>query len=90
MIRANIKGLSEILGYSESHTAKWLKEKTGMTFSQLLIKERVEKCAQLLTETDMQISDIIAMTGYKNEGFLRKEFVKRYGVSMLKFRKERE
>ena len=84
---ANINVLAKKLGYSKAYCGILIKSLTGKPFSELLQLKRCEKAAMLLTDTDYSISDIINNVGYENESFFRKKFLKAYGVSPLKYRK---
>ena len=84
---ANINELAKKLGYSKAYCGILIKSLTGKPFSELLQLKRCEKAAMLLTDTDYSISDIINNVGYENESFFRKKFLKAYGVSPLKYRK---
>ena len=84
---ASLSGLAVRLGYSASYTGRWLRENMHSTFSKLLLEARCRKTAEYLETTDMPVSDIIELAGYRNESFLRKAFLKEYGCTPMEYRK---
>ena len=60
----------------------------GGLFSVLLEDKRCERAAQLLTETELPIEEIIYRVGYANESFFRRLFRSRYQKSPLEYRKK--
>ncbi len=84
---ANLPELSNILGYSKTYTATWVKKHFGSTFTELLQQNRSETAAQLLRSTDLSIEEIIKLCGYENATFFRKVFKGRYMKSPLEYRK---
>lgn len=86
---ATLTALSELLGYSPSHTGKIIKALTGKTFTELLHSRRVKKAAKLLSETSLGISAIISTVGYNNESYFRRIFKEKLGKNPLEFRKSK-
>jgi len=84
-----LKKLAQVLGYSINYTSNWLKSNMGQSFTAQLQAKKCAVAAQLLTETDLSVSEIIQKVGYKNESFFREIFHKHYGCTPLKYRKRR-
>lgn len=84
---ANIKELSELLGYSRAYTSNWVRRSLGMTFSEAVQRERCACAAKLLKETELSIQEIINECGYENESFFRKIFRNEFGKSPLEYRR---
>lgn len=63
--QAQLKDIAGQMGYSARHLERLLREEAGCTFSGLLQRLRMEKAAQLLTETDDTIELITEKTGYQ-------------------------
>ena len=85
---ANIKELSEVLGYSAIYTGNLVKRLTGTPFSKIVLSKRCKMAADMLLNTDLSIHEIINMVGYENESFFRKAFKKKYGITLLAYRKK--
>lgn len=85
---ANLTELSGILGYSAIYTGNFVKRLTGMPFSKIVLSKRCKMAADMLLNTDLSIHEIINMVGYENESFFRKAFKKKYGKTLLAYRKK--
>lgn len=85
---ANIKELSEVLGYSAIYTGNLVKRLTGTPFSKIVLSKRCKMAADMLLNTDFSIHEIINMVGYENESFFRKAFKNKYGITLLAYRKK--
>lgn len=84
---ASLVGLAEQLGYSPVYTGTLVKKLTGHSFTALLQKRRCAAAAQMLSDSDLSVSAIIAAVGYENETFFRKTFKALYGQNPLAYRK---
>lgn len=76
-------------GFSESHFMKLFKELTGMSFTAYLINYRLELAATQLVETDLNIIEIAGNCGFRNHSYFTRAFVKKYGTTPIKYRKDR-
>lgn len=84
---ARLEELADLLGYSRTYAGAVVKKLTGKLFSELLEDARCKSAAEMLTETELSVEEIIYRVGYENESFFRKLFWKRYGKSPLEYRK---
>ncbi|RHW00666.1 AraC family transcriptional regulator [Clostridiaceae bacterium OF09-1] len=66
--------------------SKLIKEGTGSTFQELLMKRRFEKAAVLLLETSLQVEEIALNVGYENQSYFHRQFKMRYGVTPRRYR----
>lgn len=62
--------------YSLSYVSRRFKQETGMTFRAYLQKVRMEKCCELLSGSDMTISEAAAAVGYEDMQFFHEIFRK--------------
>lgn len=70
-----------------SHTlSRLIKKSTGYNFKELLQRKRLSKSVQLLCDTDLPVSDIIASVGYENNSYFHRVFKERYGMTPHAFR----
>lgn len=83
----SLKELSRIAFLSPNHLCKVFKDKNGVTISEFIQARRLEKVCQLLSETELSLSAIAMSVGYQDEGYLRKLFKRRYGVTPSQYRK---
>ena len=66
--------------------SKMIKKNTGFNFKELLQRKRLSKAVELMCDTDLPISDIIAAVGYENNSYFHRVFKERYGVTPRAFR----
>ena len=85
---ADLKGLSAALGFSEAYTSRFIKERTGKNFTDLLGQFRLGKAEELLRTTEMPIESIAAAVGYLNATGLYKKFRASYGMTPGAYRRQ--
>ena len=66
--------------------SKMIKKNTGFNFKELLQRKRLNKAVELMCETDLPISDIIAAVGYENGSYFHRVFKERYHTTPRAFR----
>ncbi|KHD85050.1 hypothetical protein NG54_11485 [Heyndrickxia ginsengihumi] len=79
--------LSQFVGRSKNYICKAFRESTGMTINLYLNKVRIDKAAELLVNTNLDISEISNDVGYNNIYHFIKSFKKIVGTSPGNFRK---
>jgi len=73
--------------FSNPYCSKIIKETTGLTFTQLLQKIRLERAENLLISTNISIADISNNVGYPTVEHFIRLFKKKYSISPSKYRK---
>ncbi len=66
--------------------SRMVKKTTGFNFKELLQRKRLSKAAELICDTDLSISNIIAAVGYENNSYFHRVFKKRYHMTPRAFR----
>lgn len=66
--------------------SKMIKKTTGFNFKELLQRKRLNKAAELMYDTDLPVSDIIAAVGYENNSYFHRVFKERYHTTPRNFR----
>ena len=66
--------------------SKMIRKNTGFNFKELLQRKRLNKAVELMCETDLPISDIIAAVGYENGSYFHRVFKERYHTTPRAFR----
>ena len=66
--------------------SRMIKKQTGYTFKELLQIRRLTRAAQLLSQTQLPVSDIIAAVGYDNTSYFFRVFREKYHVSPREYR----
>lgn len=79
--------VAELFHYHESYLSRLIKKATGQTFTQLLQELRLKKAQQLLTTTDLPISEIVPMVGLSSVSHFHKMYLARFGKTPKDSRK---
>jgi AraC-like DNA-binding protein len=74
---------------SPSYFTRAFKEETGMSPISFLLKVRVERAKELLTDTDLKVSEIALNVGFSNQQRFNEIFKKHTGMAPLQFRKHK-
>lgn len=83
---ATLTELCEILHLPMHMLSKMIKKNTGFNFKELLQRKRLNKAVELMCDTDLPISDIIAAVGYENNSYFHRVFKERYHMTPRAFR----
>ena len=73
--------------YNLSYISRRFKSETGMTFRDYLQKTRIEKCCELLTGSDLTISEIARAVGYDDIQFFHSVFKKFLHMTPKEYKK---
>lgn len=76
---ATLASTARHFGYHHVYLSRLLPQKTGKTFSELLLNVRMRKAKLLLKNTDLSIEKITTMLGYSNSSNFYKAFKDFYG-----------
>ncbi len=87
---ASVDDLAKILHLSPSRASHAVKEQTGMSFQELLLKERIARAATLLESSRDPLSAIADKLGFKNEFYFNRVFKKAKGLPPGAFRRTRQ
>jgi AraC-like DNA-binding protein len=83
----SLSTLCDSLGYTVPYVSRIFKEQIGMSFSEYLVKVRVQKACALMLSTDMSIQQIVNAVGYSNMSFFYRSFKNIMGETPHEFRK---
>lgn len=73
---------------SKPYLSKYIKEKAGMTFQEVVREERMKKARMLLKETNQTVETIAANVGYENVEHFNRLFKKAYDMTPVQYRKQ--
>lgn len=78
--------MAEYFHYSPQHMSHRLKQITGLSFTEFLLKKRMEIASDLLVNTNIKIKYISEEIGYSNQEHFIRTFRKYYGISPGSYR----
>jgi transcriptional regulator GlxA family with amidase domain len=82
-----VQGLAGLIGLSSSRLGHLFKAETGVELRHFLLEARLEKAAELLRQTDMQIKEISYAIGYHHVPSFDRVFRKKFNVSPADYRR---
>ncbi|SNT04127.1 AraC family transcriptional regulator, regulatory protein of adaptative response / methylphosphotriester-DNA alkyltransferase methyltransferase [Anaerovirgula multivorans] len=85
----DLSQISKQLGLSINHLIRLFKQHSGLTPTRYIAKRRVEKAAELLNQTDINILEISYTTGFKSLSNFYKCFKEETGHTPNEYRKSR-
>lgn len=88
--KITLKDVASHFGFSDSYCSRYIKEKTGMTFVELVNNQRIERAKQILRTTDVPITDIVFRTGFSSIQSFNRVFKKFCGINPSSYRSSRE
>jgi YesN/AraC family two-component response regulator len=73
--------------FSNGYISRLLRKETGLSFNQLLMEARLRIAAEMLTNSNLNIGEIIDAIGYLEPSRFYKNFKKKYKMTPLSYRK---
>ncbi len=80
--------LAKKFNFNPNYLGNMLKERTGMTFLELVQMQKMIRASILLKNTTKSIDDIAFEIGYESCSFFHKKFKKHFGCTPNQFRKK--
>ena len=80
-----LAGLAARFGYHPNYVSTLLREKTGRTFSQLVLERRMERAALLVGNTGLPLEQVAALLGYSDHSNFYKAFKAYWGATPREF-----
>ena len=88
-IDITLDDLAENFFLSKPYLSKYIKEKSGMTFGDLVKKIRMKKAKALLKSSNMTVENIAMSVGYQNVEHFNRLFKKAYNMTPMQFRNQK-
>lgn len=82
----SLENIAQKFKLSTSYLSRFLKEQTGVTFTQYVWHLRIEEVKRLLAETDETIKNIVLKAGYIDVANFTRKFKKTEGVTPGQYR----
>lgn len=80
--------VADFFGYNKSYLSQLIKKYIGKTFTAFVNELRMKKAAELLTNSDMKITDIGIEVGCYDASHFNRKFLKIYQMSPKDYRKK--
>jgi|GEM_PF-921847 len=78
--------VSNMVSVSYSHFSKIFKDETGMTFSEYILKVKMEKAMEMLSDNTNKIQDIAVAVGYNNAKNFTRAFKNYFGFPPMHYK----
>ena len=88
-IDITLDDLAEKFFLSKPYISKYIKERSGVTFGELVKKIRMKKARALLKSSNMTVENIALSVGYQNVEHFNRLFKKAYNMTPIQFRNEK-
>ncbi len=82
-----LETLSETFHLSKPYLSKYIKEKAGVTFQEVVKRARMKRACALLKETGQTVESVAAEVGYENVEHFNRLFKKSYGITPVQYRR---
>ena len=82
----NLTDLAAEFHLSEPYVSKYIKEKSGKNFGDLLTHAKMKKARSLLRNGTMTVENIAYESGYQNVEHFNRQFRKLYDMTPLEYR----
>lgn len=79
--------ISRAAGLSESRLSHLVKEVTGKTLTQHILRVRLEAAQRLLDRTDLSCTEIAYETGFGDQSYFIRKFRERVGIPPARYRR---
>ena len=89
-LTVTLDDLAEKLHLSKPYLSKYIKEKSGNTFGEIVKNVRMKKARTLLKNTSMTVENIADNVGYQNVEHFNRLFKKKYGMTPVQFRNSKQ
>mgnify|MGYP000211260669 FL=1 len=88
-LSVTLEGLSDKFYLSKPYLSKYIKEKSGMTFGELVKNVRLKKAKTLLKTSSMTVESIALSVGYQNVEHFNRLFKKAFNMTPVQFRNKK-
>jgi AraC-like DNA-binding protein len=81
-----IGAIAELLGISTSQFSRSFRATFGVTFTAYVVRLRLESAMQLMSETDLPLSEVALRSGFSDQSHFSRSFVRSVGFTPFKWR----
>lgn len=88
--QVTLEEVAQKFHFHPNYLSSLLKEKTGHSFTEIVLLKRIERCKSYLEQTDLTVQTIVERLGYKDKAFFYKRFKQIEGITPRQYRKKCE
>lgn len=88
-LTVDMEELSEHFHLSKPYLSKYIKEKSGMNFGDIVKGVRMKKARSLIRSTSQSIESIAEQVGYQNVEHFNRLFKEKYGMTPVEYRNKK-
>ena len=85
-----LEEMSNVFHYQPAHISREIKKGTGMTFSEIKQRLRLQRAAELLDTTTLSYGHISDLLGYTDTSHFYKQFRQYYGSTPKQYRNRKQ
>ena len=85
-----LENTAELIGISPGYLSREFNKTVGIGFKDFLVDLRLKHSTQLILYSNESITDIAYYCGFNSTSYFLRAFKKKYGVSPLVYRKNKE
>ena len=84
----SLKSTAEAFNYSPQHLSRLIKKETNSTFTDVVQKHKLATACNLLSNTNIMVTDIADICGFQNREHFTRTFCRKYHMSPSTYRKK--
>jgi transcriptional regulator GlxA family with amidase domain len=88
-VHIELEALADIAGLSLWHFARAFKQSVGMPPHHYLMRRRLERAQELLTESNLSLAQIAVQTGFDEHSHFSRRYRQFFGVTPNRFRRSK-
>lgn len=85
--QVTLEEVAQKFHFHPNYLSSLLKEKTGHSFTEIVLLHRIERCKNYLIQTELTVQTIVERLGYKDKAFFYKRFKQIEGITPRQYRK---
>ena len=83
---ATLKDAAADLGWNASHLSRYIRNRTGRSFTEIVQVLRLDEASTLLIHTDISVDEAMVRTGYSGKANFYAIFRQRFGMTPARYR----
>jgi len=83
-----LTGLADMFHLNETYLSGLFKQHAGVTFSDYVVRLRMNKAGELLRDSNLKLTDIAMLVGISSSSYFSTSFKKFYGMSPKEYREK--